>query len=88
MHPDGMKKFITIAFHCLLPVFAGGVLYLMFRPYSLLMFRWAEFADLDGFVLSCRMHCAGEGKHSGFYHFFSAERVVGLFNVFFRVFVP
>ena len=46
-----MKRFFL---HVILPMFIGGVIYVLFRSNELLMFRWFEFLKIDRVVYSLR----------------------------------
>ena len=46
-----MKRFFL---HVVLTMFVGGVIYVLFRSDTLLMFRWFEFLKLDKLVYSIR----------------------------------
>jgi len=46
--------FVTL--YCGLPISLGGLIYLLFRDSSLLMFRWAGWLGLDGLIEAARVH--------------------------------
>ena len=46
-----MKRFFI---HVILTIFIGGVIYVLFRSDTLLMFRWFEFFKLDKLISSLR----------------------------------
>ena len=46
-----MKRFFL---HVILTMFIGGVIYVLFRSDTLLMFRWFEFFKLDKLIYSLR----------------------------------
>lgn len=41
-------------FHVVLPLLVGSVIYLLFRPTSLLMFRWAKHFGIFDYVIKMR----------------------------------
>lgn len=49
--------------HCVLPLWIGGWVYLLFRSESLLMFRWADFLGLLEFIREQR-ETWGEGSET------------------------
>lgn len=59
-HPMGLNKSYIVALivECLAPVMAGGSIYLLFRPDSLLMFSWIEFAGFLPIVEQLRYSTA------------------------------
>ncbi len=46
-----MKRFFL---HVIFPMVLGGIMYILFRSYDLLMFRWFEFFRIDGFIAGIR----------------------------------
>ena len=59
-HPMGLSKSYVVALivECLTPVIVGGSIYLLFRPDSLLMFSWIEFAGFLPIVEQLRYSTA------------------------------
>jgi len=43
-----------IILHGYLPLLIGSLIYILFRPYSLLMFRWFEVLKIDSIILFFR----------------------------------
>lgn len=41
-----MSRRYSIIIHCVLPIFTGSIIYILFRPTSLLMFSWLEQLQL------------------------------------------
>ena len=48
-------KLLTIT-HCLLPLFIGGALYILFRSSELKMFEWFNFLGLKNLILEVRFY--------------------------------
>ena len=55
-----MKRFFL---HVVLTMLIGGVIYVLFRSDTLLMFRWFEFLKLDKLVYSIREYTFYYRKH-------------------------
>jgi len=54
-------RYFSIA--CVLPIFVGGVIYLMFRSQDMLMFQWADMLGLTNALNSARVDLAPIGSH-------------------------
>jgi hypothetical protein len=51
-----------IIFHSFIPVFIGGLIYLLFRPPDILMFEWFSLLGLDDVLYSIRKYTYPVGK--------------------------
>ncbi len=49
-----LNNFLYLLFKAFLPLLIGGMIYVIFRTDSLLMFKWIEQLDLKGTVMSVR----------------------------------
>ncbi len=55
-----MKRFFI---HVILTIFIGGIIYVLFRSDTLLMFRWFEFLKLDKLIYSLREYTFSYRKY-------------------------
>jgi hypothetical protein len=57
--PAPGARYVMLA--CVLPIVAGGIVYLLFRDPRLWMFRWAAWIGLDGLIAAARVHSLPHG---------------------------
>ena len=55
-----MTNKTKIFLHVILPLLTGGLIYILFRADSLLMFRWFDKLGAGDFINSCRQHTVGQ----------------------------
>jgi hypothetical protein len=51
-----INKKLLVIIHCIIPIFLGGILYILFRSSELKMFKWFAFIGFDDEILSMRMN--------------------------------
>ena len=49
-----INKWKLTVFHCLIPLFLGGIMYILFRSSGLRMFHWFSILGLDSLIYSLR----------------------------------
>jgi hypothetical protein len=47
---------ILVLIHCFLPIFLGGILYILFRSSDLKMFQWFKFCGLENLIFHVRSY--------------------------------
>jgi hypothetical protein len=47
---------ILLLIHCFLPIFLGGILYILFRSSDLKMFQWFKFCGLENLIFQVRSY--------------------------------
>ncbi len=60
-----------LLFHVLIPITFGGIIYLLFRDKSLMMFRWANAIGVNGFIDCARICFASVSTNYCKWLFFS-----------------
>ena len=59
-----MKPILKIFFCSILPLFLGGMIYILFRSTSLLMFSWFEILGVNSYITLFREHINLPAKFS------------------------
>lgn len=49
-----LKRLLTLLLEAVLPLLAGGLIYIFFRTDSLFMFSWFEYLNISGFIHALR----------------------------------
>ena len=50
-----MRNRVHLLIHVVVPIFGGGIIYLLFRDKSLLMFQWFHCLGLNNLINKCRV---------------------------------
>lgn len=56
-----MRRSLQYTLHVVVPLFMGGVIYMVWRTEALQMFRWFEFAHLESSIYTFREMYGGQG---------------------------